>query len=108
MRRGSVEDLFEQPDAKVHERGEDSDGNSESGRQRRYKLPNLCDPAQGQLFPNFDRHEDWDEFEDARKDQILSRFRVDTEKRNKFTDALNKFVSRMYRLDGSIVSIVPG
>ena len=33
-----------------------------------YKLPNLCDPEQGQLFPDFDKIEDWEEFEDIRKD----------------------------------------
>ena len=43
--------------------------------KRHYRLPNLCDPTQGQLFPGFDKYEDWEEFEDIRKDQILNRFR---------------------------------
>ena len=45
-------------------------------------MPVLCDPAKGQLFEGFDKMEDWDEFEEMYKDQILTRFRRDTENRN--------------------------
>jgi len=35
------------------------------------KLPNLCDPNKGQLFENYDKYEDFDEFDNVYKDQIL-------------------------------------
>ena len=48
----------------------------------KHRMPVLCDPAKGQLFEGFDKMEDWDEFEEMYKDQILTRFRRDTENRN--------------------------
>ena len=52
--------------------------------------------------------EDWEEIDNNYKETILGRFRVDTENRNQFTTELNKLISRMYRLDNTIMSIVPG
>ena len=74
----------------------------------RHKLPNLCDPAKGLLFPGFDKTEDWDDFDNKYKDEILQRFKVDTKNHAEFTQALNRFISRMYRLDGTIGSIIAG
>ena len=52
--------------------------------------------------------EDWEEIDNNYKEKILGRFRIDTENRNAFTVELNKLISRMYRLDSTIMSIVPG
>jgi len=60
-----------------------------SAEEKKHTLPNLCDPSKGQLFPNFDKMEDWEEFEDVRKNQIVSRFRQETENRHKFISQLN-------------------
>ena len=71
-------------------------------------MPNLCDPEKGQLFENYDKFEDFEEFDNVYKDQILNRFRKDTNNRNQLTRELNKFISRFYRLDGTVSSIIPG
>ena len=52
--------------------------------------------------------EDFEEFDNVYKDQILSRFRRETEHRHRFTQDLNKFISRFYRLDSSVTGIIPG
>ena len=55
-------------DLKVQDEQVNSNDSDSGKKKRRKKLANLCDPEQGQLFANFDRFDDWDEFEDARKD----------------------------------------
>lgn len=85
-----------------------NDDQDDSSESKLRKLPNLCDPSKGQLFENFDKINDFEEFDNVYKDQILSRFRRDTQNRNRFTQQLNYFISRFYRLDGSITGIVPG
>ena len=52
--------------------------------------------------------DDFDEFDNVFKNLVLSRFRKQAEKQVTFSNDLNKFVSRMYRLDDTVNDIVPG
>ena len=53
-------------------------------------------------FPPVDKYEDWDEFENAYKDLILSRFREDSDDRLGVISKLNQFISRFYRLNDKV------
>ena len=72
------------------------------------KLKNLTDPKKGQLFFGHDMFEDFDEFDNVFKNLVLTRFRRQADKQLAFNQDLNKFVSRMYRLDDKVKEIVPG
>lgn len=52
--------------------------------------------------------EDWDEFDNTYKDLILSRFKEDTEERMGVISSLQKYISRFYRLSGTIDQIESG
>ena len=39
------------------------DENKDDEPVRKHRKVLLCDPAKGQLFPNYDKYEDWDEFD---------------------------------------------
>ena len=73
------------------------------------KLKNLTDPKKGQLFQGHDMFDDFDEFDNVYKNQVLSRFRFFADNQTKFIkNDLVDCVSRMYRLDDTINAIVPG
>ena len=59
-------------------------------------------------FPAVDKYEDWDEFDNAYKDLILTRFRQDTDNRQGVITDLNKFISRFYRLSGKVDQMESG
>ena len=84
------------------------DDKSDDEVQFRHRKVLLCDPAKGQLFPNYDKIEDWDEFDSAYQDLILKRFSQDCQNRMKFTNGVNKYYSRLARINGSVNEISPG
>ena len=79
----------------------------EVAKIRMKKLPNLSNPEEGQLFPNFDKVSSFD-FNLNYREHLMRRLRNDTETKKKLTSDVKDFVSRMYRLDGTVTSISPG
>ena len=72
-----------------------------------YRVPFLpINPDSG--FPAVDKYEDWDEFDNAYKDLILTRFRQDTDNRQGVITDLNRFISRFYRLSGKVDQMESG
>ena len=59
-------------------------------------------------FPAVDKYEDWDEFDNAYKELILTRFREETDNRQGVITDLNRFISRFYRLSGKVEQIESG
>ena len=76
---------------------------------RQKKLPNLCDPSKGnQLFPEFDKCENWNDFESGYQNEVAQRFVIDAAKDRQLTIDVNNFVTRMYKLDSTLTAIKPG
>ena len=60
------------------------------------------------LFANYDKIEDQDEFDIIYNNKILKEFHTGMEDREQFSDDLNSFISRLYRVNGIATNIEPG